>query len=112
MSIRDVSMRGKLTNDLSRYAVLSEARAAAKWANDNLGKGYGKGDYFDVVLDSHGNYIAFDEPSDIEGIAEVGYQHIARKFVYEKVKPYYEVMGWNYMPLENALSGVGDLNWL
>jgi DNA polymerase elongation subunit (family B) len=112
MSVRDVSMRGKLTNDLSRYAVLSEARAAAKWANDNLGKGYGKGDYFDVVLDSHGNYIAFDEPSDIEGIAEVGYQHIARKFVYEKVKPYYEVMGWNYMPLENALSGVGDLNWL
>ena len=50
MSVRDVSMRGKLTNDLSRYAVLSEARAAAKWANDNLGKGYGKGDYFDVVL--------------------------------------------------------------
>lgn len=112
MSVLDVSMRGKLTSDLSSYAVLSEARAGAKWANDHLGKGYGKDDYFFCTLDERGDYIAFDEPSEIEGVAEVGYSHIAKKFVLDKVMPYYEVMGWDYMPLENALRGIRGMDWL
>jgi len=110
--VSDLTIKGNLKNNLSDYSSLSEARAGAKWANENLGKGYAKGDYFLCTLNDRGEYIAFDDPSEIEGIAEVGYRHMANKFIVEKVIPYYEVMGWNYMPLENALNGVSDVIWL
>tara|TARA_A100001201_G_scaffold23240_2_gene26431 strand:+ start:24393 stop:26636 length:2244 start_codon:yes stop_codon:yes gene_type:complete len=110
--IEDLTIKAKLSNDLHKYSVLSEARAGAKWANDNLGKGYRKDDYFLCTLDENGDYIAFDKPEEIEGIAKVGHKHIAKKYVLDKVVPYYEVMGWDYMPLENAISGTSNLMWL
>jgi DNA polymerase-2 len=109
--IADLTIKAKLKDNLSKYRVLSEARAGAKWANDNLGKGYKKDDYFLCSLNERGEYIAFDDPSEIEGIAEIGYEHMARKYIYDKVLPYYEVMGWDYMPLENALRGLSGF-WL
>tara|TARA_R100001510_G_C7571698_1_gene147862 strand:+ start:20 stop:463 length:444 start_codon:yes stop_codon:yes gene_type:complete len=109
--IADLTIKAKLKDNLSKYKVLSEARAGAKWANDNLGKGYKKDDYFLCSLNEHGEYIAFDDPAEIAGITEIGYEHMARKFIYDKVLPYYEVMGWDYMPLENALRGVRGV-WL
>tara|TARA_Y100001972_G_scaffold121617_1_gene165912 strand:+ start:6556 stop:8787 length:2232 start_codon:yes stop_codon:yes gene_type:complete len=109
--VADLTIKAKLKDNLSKYKVLSEARAGAKWANDNLGKGYGKDDYFLCSLNTHGEYIAFDDPTEIAGIAEIGYEHMARKFIYEKVLPYYEVMGWDYIPLENALRGIKGI-WL
>lgn len=110
--IEDLTIKAKLSNDLHKYAVLSEARAGAKWANDNLGKGYRKDDYFLCLLDDRGEYIAFDKPSEIEGIAKVGFKQMARKFVLDKVSPYYEMMGWDYIVLENALEGRGAMKWL
>lgn len=110
--IADLTIKAKLKDNLSKYRVLSEARAGAKWANDNLGKGYKKDDYFLCSLNEHGEYIAFDDPSEIEGIAEIGYEHMARKFIFDKVLPYYEVMGWDYIPLENALRGISASEWL
>ena len=110
--VEDLTIKGKLKNDLSKYSVLSEARAGAKWANDNLGKGYRKGDYFLCTIDEHGNYIGFDSPDEIEGIAKIGYRQLADKYILSKVLPYYEVMGWNSMPLENKLRGIGDMEWI
>ena len=65
--LEDLAMKGKLTQDLDKYKVLSGASAGAKWANDYLGKGYRAGDYFKTTLDSEGNYIAFDKASDLDG---------------------------------------------
>ena len=109
--VMDLTIKGKLSANLSKYAVLSEARAGAKWANDNLGKGYKKDDYFLASINKYGEYIAFDDPSEIEGITEIGYEHMARKYIFDKVLPYYEVMGWDYIPLENALRGIRG-EWL
>ena len=112
IAIADLTIKAKLSNDLHKYTVLSEARAGAKWANDNLGKGYRKDDYFLCTLDDTGKYIAFDDPSEIEGIAKVGYKEMARKFVLDKIIPYYEIMGWDYMPLQNTINGVTKVEWL
>lgn len=110
--IADLTIKAKLKDNLSKYSVLSEARAGAKWANDYLGKGYKKDDYFLCALNEEGRYIAFDDPQDIEGITSIGYEYMARKFIYDKVKPYYEVMSWDYIPLENALRGLESAKWL
>jgi DNA polymerase elongation subunit (family B) len=108
----ELAIKAKLKNDLHKYRVLSEARAGAAWANEHLGKGYRKDSYFYCLLNDRGEYIGFDEPSEIEGIAEIGYQHMAQKFIIDKVKPYYEVMGWDYIPLENALRGLDKTAWI
>ena len=110
--VEELTIKAKLKNDLSNYSVISEARAGAKWANDNLGKGYRKGDYFLCTIDEEGEYIGFDSPDEIEGIAKIGYKQLADKYILSKVLPYYEVMGWDSMPLENKLRGIGDMEWI
>jgi hypothetical protein len=106
-------MKGKLTQDLDKYKVLSGASAGAKWANDYLGKGYRAGDYFKTTLDSEGNYIAFDKASDLDGLnIEIGYEHIVQRFVIDKVKPLFEIAGWDIIPLENARDGKSKVEWL
>ena len=112
IGVQDLCIKAKLNKNLSEYTVLSEARAGAQWANTHLGKGYRKDDYFLTTLDADGNYIAFDEENEIEGIAQIGYRHIAERFVFNKVQPYYEVMGWDIVRLENALNGMSDMQWL
>ena len=106
-----VSMKGKLEKNLSDYKVLSGNAAAAAWANEYLGKGYGKGSFFRVTLDTKGKYIAFDEPEDIAHV-EVGQKIIAKRFLIDKVKPYYELVGWSMQPLDNALHGLGNMSWV
>jgi len=108
----DLCIKGRLKHNLENYSVLSEARAGAAWANKHLGKGYGKGSDFLAVIDSKGQYIAFDDPSDIEGIAEIGYKHMAEKFIVNKIKPYYEIVGFDMQPLYNSLNGVDAVEWL
>jgi len=87
-------------------------RAGAHWANVHLGKGYRKDDYFLSTLNDNGDYIAFDDPSEIEGIAQVGYRHLAERFIVEKVRPYFEVMRWDIVRIENALNGLSGMGWL
>ena len=112
IDVNDLCIKAKLNKNLSEYSTLGEARAGAQWANTHLGKGYRKDDYFLTTLNDKGKYIAFDEPKEIEGIAQIGYAQIAKRFVVDKVRPYYEVMGWDIVSLENALNGLSDMNWL
>ncbi len=109
--VRDLCIKAKLNKNLSEYSTLGEARAGAQWANTHLGKGYRKDDYFLTTLNEKGEYIAFDDPSEVEGIAQIGYKHIAERFVFNKVAPYYEVMEWDIVSLENALNGLNG-NWI
>ena len=108
----DLCMKGKLDRDLSTYKVLSGPSAGAAWANEYLGKGYKSGSYFKVTIDNNGKYIAFDDPSDIEGLYDIGYTNLVERFIIKKVQPYYEMMKWDMQPLDNALRGINNLNWL
>ena len=110
--VANLCLKGKLERNLHDYKVLSGSSAAAKWSNENIGKNYRKGSFFSVALDKRGKYIAFDKPEDLQGVAEIGRRNIAEKFIFDKVKPYYEVVGWNIQPLENALNGVGEVVWI
>lgn len=110
--IEDLCINAELRENLEDYSVLGEARAGAAWANKVLGKGYRKGSNFLCTLDINGSYIAFDDPKDIEGFAEVGYSVVAERFILKKVKPYFELLGWSMVPLENAISGVSKIAWL
>ena len=108
--VDSLCMSGKLDRDLSKYKVLSGNSAGAKWANDNLGKGYRTGSNFKVTLDSNGNYIAFDDIKEIEGFAKLGDNHIIERFIVRKIEPYYEIADWDLQPIYNAfnrISGVG-----
>jgi len=111
----ELCMRGKLDKDLSQYKVLSEARAAADWANRNLGKGYGAGSSFMVSLDEEGKYIAFDDIQELRlspRFTKLGYRHIAERFIVKKVEPYFILMGEDPIVLQNALNGLGSMVWL
>jgi DNA polymerase elongation subunit (family B) len=108
----DLCMKGKLNNDLENYKSVSGAASGAQWANRTLGKGYRKGDYFLCVIDPKGNYMAFDHPSEIEGIAEIGYRTMVERFIIGKVKPYYEVANWDMTPLFIAMNGKRNTAWV
>jgi len=108
----DLCIQARLQQNLDEYKVLGESRAGAAWANKKLGKGYRKGDNFLSTIATTGDYIAFDDPKDIEGIVEIGYRNIAEKFIVAKVKPYYEVANFDIQPIINALNGVGAVDWL
>lgn len=110
--LQDLCMKGNLKKDLSKYKVLSGVSAGAKWANDNLGKGYRNGSDFLVTLDSNGDYIAFDEVSEIEGFADIGYHHIIDRFIVKKIEPYYQVADWEIQPIYNALHGIPTVGFI
>ncbi len=107
-----ICMKGKLERNLQDYKVLSGSSAGAAWANDYLAKGYRKGSRFLVTLDSNGKYIACDEESDLDGVCEIGYRQIASRFVIKKITDYYDIMAWDKQPLENALNGITNYEWL
>lgn len=109
--LQDLSMKGKLEKSLSEYKVLSGNSAAAAWANEFLGKGYSKGSYFKVLLNSNGKYIGFDEPEDIEHI-NIGFKIMCKRFIVDKVTPYYQMVGWSLQPLHNTLEGLGNMAWV
>lgn len=108
----DLCLRGKLERDLSEYKVLSESRAAADWANRTLGKDYRAGSSFYVCLDESGKYIAFDDVSELEGHATIGYRDIAERFICKKIEPYFNMMGEDPIVLSNAINGLGGMEWL
>ncbi len=83
-----------------------------KDTNRTLGKGYRKGDYFLCAIDPKGNYLAFDHPNEIEGIAEIGYRTMVDRFIIGKVKPYYEVANWDMTPLLIAMDGKNNTMWI
>lgn len=109
---KDLCIRARLKQNLEDYSVLGESRAGAAWANRVLGKGYSKGSDFLATIDSNGEYIAFDDPSEIEGISTIGYKQLAEKFLVNKVIPYYHIAGWDAQPLTNALNGLAGMEWL
>ena len=108
----DLCMKGKLERDLSKYKVLSGNSAAAAWANEYLGKGYRSGSFFLVSINDKGKYIAFDKPSDIEGVTKIGEKVLIERFIIRKVIPFYELASWDSQPLFNILNGVGDVAWI
>ena len=95
IDLKKLCMKGKIERDLSKYKVLSGSSAGAAWANEFLGKGYRAGSFFLVTLNKDGKYIAFDDPSDIEGIL-----------------PYYELAKWDSQPLLNAKNGLSNIQWI
>lgn len=105
-------MKGKLSKDLSNYRSVSGSAAGAQWANRNLGKYYRKDDYFLCAINPEGKYLAFDEPSELEGVAEIGYRTMVERFIISKVKPYYEVAKWDLGPLLRAMDGKSKVEWL
>ena len=109
---KSLCMKGKLTKNLHDYKVLSGPSAAAAWANEYLGKRYRSGDFFLTTIGEDGKYMAFDDPDEIEGLYDIGYKHLAERFIVKKIEPYWEMMGWPTQPLINALDGKGDLAWL
>ena len=108
----ELCMKGSLNKDISQYKVLSGTSAGAAWANEFLGKGYRNDSYFLVTLDDRGKYIAFDNPKEIEGKYNIGYKHLAQRFILKKIEPYYNIMGWDIQPIENSIEGIGHLTWL
>lgn len=112
MELARLCLKGKLERKISDYKVLSGSSAGAAWANEHLGKGYGVGSFFKVTLDDKGKYIAFDDPSDIEGIVNVGYDILCERFIVKKVQPYYDLMKWSIQPLVNAQRGLGNISWV
>jgi DNA polymerase I len=108
----DLCMKGKLSRNLSDYSSISGVAAGAQWANRTLGKGYRAGDYFLVTINPNGQYLAFDDPKDIEGIAEIGYRTMIDRFIIKKVSPYYEVAGWDISSLHRAMNGKSKNVWL
>jgi DNA polymerase elongation subunit (family B) len=105
-------MRGKLKKNLDKYDTLSGPAAGAAWANKHLGKGYKSGDYFDVAINQQGQYIAFDDVSDIEGITKIGYRIMVERFIVKKVMSLYEVVNWSPQQIINSMNGVGETEWL
>jgi len=108
----DLCMKGKLSRNLNQYKSVSGVAAGAQWANRTLGKGYRAGDYFLVTIDPNGNYIAFDDPTEIDGIAKIGYRTMVERFIIKKVLPYYEVAKWDASPLFRAVEGKSKVTWL
>ena len=109
---RVLYIKARLKRNLDEYRTLGEARAGAAWANKHLGKGYMKGDYFLSTLADDGSYLAFDDPKEIEGIANIGYKLICERFIIDKVEKYYQIMRWDMQPLHNSLNGLSNLAWL
>ena len=108
---KNLCMKGKIERGLHEYKVLSGSSAGAAWANEFLGKNYRKGSFFLVTLNKDGKYIAFDDPSDIEGIEEIGGKILVDRFIIKKILPYYDLAGWNPQPLENAKNGLSNVVW-
>jgi len=112
VNVLDLCMKGKLKKNLSEYRSVSGMAAGAQWANRTLGKGYRAGDDFLVTIDPKGQYLAFDDPKDIEGIAEIGYRTMVERFIINRVQPYYDVAGWDISPLYRAVEGKSKVAWL
>ncbi len=108
----DLCIKAQLKRDLDKYKVLSGTNAGASWANEYLGKGYRSGSYFLSTINDKGRYIAFDSPTEIKGIDQIGYRILAERFIVKKIAPYYEMVGWSIQPIENALNGIGGSVWL
>ena len=49
---------------------------------------------------------------DVKAKTNLGYKVMVERFVVNKARDLYEVVGWNYQNLYNALEGKGDLQWL
>ena len=59
-----------------------------------------------------GNYMAFDDPSEIEGIGEIGYKLMAERFIVKKIEPYFKVAGWDMTEVYRALEGKSGVMWI
>jgi hypothetical protein len=110
--LEDLMIKGSLSKPLSKYASISGTAQGAQWANTHLNKEYSEGDYFHCILTESGDYVAFDSPDEIDGMVDVGYTEMAKRFIVKKAQDLYNVVGWDYTPLENALHGKGDMMWL
>jgi len=105
----NLCFKGKLNNDLSKYKVLSGSSAGAAWANEYLGKGYRKGSFFLVSINEKGDYIAFDDPQEINNIEKIGNKILLERFVLKKIQPYYNLMGWDIQPINNRINGIHNV---
>ena len=88
------------------------AHRQVQLGNKHLGKGYKSGDYFMVAINEQGQYIAFDDVSEIEGITKIGYRTMVDRFIVKKAKSLYEVVNWSPQNIINSMNGVGGTEWL
>ena len=56
--------------------------------------------------------MAFDDPSELEGVGEIGHRTMVERFIIAKVKPYYEVAKWDLGPLLRAMDGKNKVQWI
>jgi hypothetical protein len=75
-------------------------------------QGYKSGDYFNVAINEQGQYIAFDDVSEIQDITKIGYRIMVERFIVKKVMSLYEVVSWSPQQIINAMNGVGSTEWL
>tara|TARA_R110000751_G_scaffold34966_1_gene86373 strand:- start:251 stop:2539 length:2289 start_codon:yes stop_codon:yes gene_type:complete len=111
----DLLMYGKLKKKLWEYKTLSGPSAGAEWALHNLNHEFKVGESFLIALDTRGRYMSFPNLDWLPKVKEksnIGYEIMARKFIVDKAQDLYEIVGWDYQPLHNALEGKSGVEWL
>ena len=114
-SWEDLLMQGKLKKNLWEYKVLSGPTAGAEWALYNLDHEFSVGDSFLVALTKNGKYVAFPNLEwlpKVKDKVDIGYKVMTKKFIVDKAQDLYEVVGWDYQGLHNALEGHAKVAWL
>ena len=113
--VEDLFMKTTLKRNLWDYTTLSGTSAAADWAFTNLNCEIEKGNDILIALNDRGQYIGFPDMTwlpDVKTKTNLGYRVMVERFVVNKARDLYEVVGWNYQNLYNALEGKEDLVWL
>jgi hypothetical protein len=105
-------MVGKLTKPLSSYRTLGGPVAGVKWAQDTLGLEFEVGGFYLAGINRRGRYMAFHRLSDIDGVDEVDWAEMTERFIVNKARDVYALVGWDTTALTNAMRGIGRLEWL
>ena len=108
----DLLEKGKLKRPLSQYKVLSGASAGADWARRVMGVNYKVDESFLTAVNTKGDFMAFDNLTSLEGVAEVDWDALTEKYIVKKACDIYDLVDWDTQPLWNAHRGLGTVRWL
>lgn len=108
----DLLEKGKLKRPLSQYKVLSGASAGADWARRNLNINYSVDESFLTAVNTRGEFMAFNNVEDIEGVAEIDWSALTEKYIVKKACAIYNLVDWDTQALFNAHRGIGSIRWL
>ncbi len=105
-------MKGRLRRPLHRYKSISGAVAGVVWAKEHLGKRYEVDDTFLTAIGAGGQYYAFDNVDELEGVAKIDWPEMTERFIVNKACAIYDLVNWDTQPLWNAHRGIGNVKWL